>query len=197
MVLRSKILGVNLVKFFGFLVFGFLIGNLIGLSGTQLLEAVLAALFAFAGGSAIAFFTKLDDIQQKGTSQLVLYLTGGCLLGLYFGIAVEQNQLLGQKVTKSERALEILETAITNKSKGEPGEDYAELVKMFTTMSAEIDRNSGYLRSEELPAVLTTYKLFEDDVISGETAFCRLYLIRNNRPIPPSNTDCIIPELGR
>jgi len=183
------------MKFFGFLVFGFLIGNLIGLSGTQLLEAVLAALFAFAGGSAIAFFTKLDDQQQIGTSQLVLYLTSGCLLGLYFGIAVEQNQWLGQKVSKSERALEILEMAIVKKSTAESDEDYTELIKMFTSMSTEIDKNSGYLRADEQDIVSTTYKLFEDKIITEETAFCRLYLIRNNKPIPPPNTKCIIQEL--
>lgn len=77
-----------------FLFLGFLVGNLAGITAESVTSSLLALLFAFGGGSAIAFVHKLDSAKRKLASQAVVVLSIGCLVGTYLGIYVTERQLL-------------------------------------------------------------------------------------------------------
>ena len=86
-----------------FIALGFLIGNLVGLTATSVTGAVLGLLFAFGGGSAIAFIRKLDNTERVLASKAILALSFSCLLGLYTGIFVCEYQLLTPEEVASKR----------------------------------------------------------------------------------------------
>lgn len=73
---------------------GLLIGSLAGLTVSPVVVTLIAALFTFVGGSAAAFFGKLDVIQLRLASIGVLSLSVFMLLGLVGGIFVKANRLL-------------------------------------------------------------------------------------------------------
>ncbi len=78
-----------------FVCLGFLIGNLVGLSAESTLSVLVPLLFAFAGGSAIAFLHKLSTPSEQRTAGIaVIGLSLSCLLGVYVGIVVSEYQLL-------------------------------------------------------------------------------------------------------
>ena len=84
----------------GFLFMGLLVGNLVGMSATSVTTSILGLLFAFAGGTAVAFLQKLSAEQIKIAGKAILVLSLSCLVGLYAGILVTEHQLL----TPPERA---------------------------------------------------------------------------------------------
>ena len=77
-----------------FLMLGFLIGNLVGLSAESVLATLMPLLFAFGGGSAIGFLHKVDEASKQVAFQAILTLSIGCLAGTYMGIAVSEHQLM-------------------------------------------------------------------------------------------------------
>lgn len=95
---------------FAFIALGFLVGNLIGLTAESVTSAVLGLLFAFGGGSAIAFIRKLDPTERVLASKATLALSLSVLVGVYAGIVVSEYQLLtpdrqlaSKRVSVSER----------------------------------------------------------------------------------------------
>ncbi|MCP3981410.1 MAG: NAD(P)(+) transhydrogenase (Re/Si-specific) subunit beta [bacterium] len=77
-----------------FLLLGFLIGNIIGLTAASVTTSLIALLFAFGGGSAVAFMKQLEAGERRAAGKAVAALSISCLLGLYFGIYVTEAQLL-------------------------------------------------------------------------------------------------------
>jgi hypothetical protein len=73
---------------------GLLVGILTGLTAANVTSSLLALLFAFAGGSAVAFLNKLDAAKLVLASQCVTALSLACLLGVFSGVIVAERQLL-------------------------------------------------------------------------------------------------------
>ncbi len=80
--------------FLGFCSLGFLIGHLVGFSASEISSSVAGLLFAFGGGSAIAFVQKLDAGQQKNVHKAIGSLAVSCLIGVYASIAISEYRLL-------------------------------------------------------------------------------------------------------
>jgi hypothetical protein len=79
---------------FGFLALGLLIGNLIGLTAESVVISVLGLLFAFGGGSIIAFIGKLSPEDRQLAGKAILALSFACLVGVYSGIGISEWQIL-------------------------------------------------------------------------------------------------------
>lgn len=77
-----------------FLFLGFLIGNLVGLTAASVTGSLIALLFAFGGGSAIAFVHRLNASSRKLASYAIVALSFGCLIGIYLSVFVTEHQLL-------------------------------------------------------------------------------------------------------
>jgi len=83
-----------------FLTLGFLIGTLVGMTSASVVSSLIPLLFAFGGGSAVAFLRKLDREAQRRASIAILYLSIGCIIGVYSGIIITENQFLSPKTIK-------------------------------------------------------------------------------------------------
>ena len=79
---------------FGFLALGFLIGNLTGLTSESVVISVLGLLFAFGGGSIIAFIGKLNLEDRQLAGKAILAFSVACLVGVYSGIGICEWQIL-------------------------------------------------------------------------------------------------------
>jgi hypothetical protein len=84
---------------FGFGALGFLIGNLVGLSSTPIVKSVVGLLFAFGGGSIIAFIKGIDAHDRKIAGASILALSLACTFGVYSGILVKTYHLLSPRST--------------------------------------------------------------------------------------------------
>jgi hypothetical protein len=84
-----------------FVCLGFLIGNLVGLSAQSTVAIILPLLFAFGGGSAIAFLPKLDAKDREQAAAAVMAMSLSCLVGVYSGILVSEYQILSPKNSPS------------------------------------------------------------------------------------------------
>lgn len=80
--------------FLAFACLGFLVGNLIGLSAESTLGVVMPLLFAFGGGSALAFLHQISEANRRTAAKAVVSLTLACLVGTYAGIVVSERQWL-------------------------------------------------------------------------------------------------------
>jgi hypothetical protein len=87
---------------FAFVCLGFLIGNLVGLSTDGVTRALLPLLFAFGGGSAVAFMQKVQPDDRRRAAAAIVALSLSCLVGVYSGIVVAEYQWLSPD---SEKAL--------------------------------------------------------------------------------------------
>lgn len=83
-----------------FIALGFLIGNLVGMTSASVVSALIPLLFAFGGGSAVAFLQKLDNLAQRRASIAIVCLSIACLGGTYAGIVVTEYQLLSPQTNK-------------------------------------------------------------------------------------------------
>lgn len=90
-----------------FIALGFLIGNLIGLTAESVTSSVLALLFAFGGGSAIAFIQKLNIQERVLASKAILALAISCLIGVYAGIYIAENQIFTPDEGRVEKRISI------------------------------------------------------------------------------------------
>lgn len=131
-----------------FLALGFLIGNLAGLTSESITNTLMGLLFAFAGGSAITFMHKLDEIARANASKAIFSLALACLLGIYSGIFISEHQLLSpheQKVAGRaniesrkylrENLFPLAQTIDQKKANGHltPEEAYEQLYKLIKT----------------------------------------------------------------
>lgn len=92
-----------------FLMLGFLIGNLAGLSAEGIVRDLLPLLFAFGGGSAVGLMNKLDERAKRTAYQAIFALSLSCLLGAYTGILVSEYQILtpeSRRETRRELSIE-------------------------------------------------------------------------------------------
>ena len=80
--------------FLAFVSLGFLVGSLIGMSAESTVTVVLPLLFAFGGGSAVAFLHKLSDRDARRAAMAVVALSLSCLVGVLGGVVVTERQLL-------------------------------------------------------------------------------------------------------
>jgi len=78
---------------FAFSCFGFLIGNLVGLTAESVVMGLLPLLFAFGGGSAIALMGKLSEAGQVNAYIAIGCLSLSCLFGAYTGIYLTEHQV--------------------------------------------------------------------------------------------------------
>ncbi len=86
---------------------GYLIGNLVGLTAASVTGTLIGLLFAFSGGSAIAFMHKIDANARIQASKAILALTLACLVGVYTRIYVSDNQLLTRDAKKVGKRISI------------------------------------------------------------------------------------------
>lgn len=94
-----------------FLMLGFLIGNLVGLTAQSVVTALLPLLLAFGGGSAVGFLKKLGPDERTSASKAVVALSLSCLIGTYCGILVSEHQwLTPQEVRQARLTQSIAET---------------------------------------------------------------------------------------
>ncbi len=84
---------VTRVIVFAFISFGFLLGNLIGLTAESIVKSLIPLLFAFVGGSAITFIGKLKEVEQFKASVAMGCFSLSCLLGVYTSLLIVENQL--------------------------------------------------------------------------------------------------------
>jgi hypothetical protein len=87
---------------------GMLIGSLLALSAQSLSKSVIAAMFAFFGGSLLAFLQKLSIIDQIKASGGLGAIALGTIFGVYSGLYVNEHQLLTpqeQRVSYNNRVL--------------------------------------------------------------------------------------------
>ncbi len=77
-----------------FLLLGLLIGLLIGMSANGAVAIVIPLLFTFAGGSAIAYFSRQSAEVIRQANRSITALSLGCLVGVFSGIIITENQLL-------------------------------------------------------------------------------------------------------
>ena len=78
-----------------FLILGFLVGNVTGLSASPIATALVPALFALAGGSVLAFLKDLSVDDRKVAGRAIIGFSAGCLAGIYLAIFITSRQLLG------------------------------------------------------------------------------------------------------
>jgi hypothetical protein len=78
----------------GFLCLGLLIGTLVGLTATSVVVSVLGLLFAFAGGSVLAFLHKIGAADRVAAGQALMTFSLACLVGLYAAIYVSEHRIL-------------------------------------------------------------------------------------------------------
>lgn len=86
---------------------GFLIGNLVGLTAESTVTALIGLLFALIGGSAISFMHKLSDREKLIASKAISGLSIACLIGVYTGIFVSDNQVLTRKENQSSTRVSV------------------------------------------------------------------------------------------
>jgi hypothetical protein len=79
---------------FAFISLGFLVGHLAGFSADGVTKSLLPLLFAFVGGSAVAFMQKLQQSDRNRAAIAIIALSLSCLVGLYSGIVVSEYQWL-------------------------------------------------------------------------------------------------------
>ena len=73
---------------------GLLVGTLLAFSAQSMVQAVVAATFAFFGGSVVAVLGNKTRAEQHAVALGTLGLSFGTLLGVYSGIFVNEHQLL-------------------------------------------------------------------------------------------------------
>lgn len=80
-----------------FFLFGFYVGTLCGLSASPITLTLMPLLFAFGGGSVVAFFSKMNDVQRKSAIVAIGAVSLGALIGTYSSIVVSSHELLGKR----------------------------------------------------------------------------------------------------
>lgn len=93
-----------------FLMLGFLIGNLVGMSAESMVATLMPLLFAFGGGSAIGLLHKVDEKSRSVAFTAILTLSVGCLAGTYLGVAVSEFQLLSPTSDGAEERAAIVDS---------------------------------------------------------------------------------------
>jgi ABC-type enterochelin transport system permease subunit len=86
---------------------GLLVGTLLAFSAQSLVQAVVAAIFAFFGGSVLAVIGNKTRAEQQAVALGTLGISLGALVGVYSGIYVNEHELLsppGQKTSKASSA---------------------------------------------------------------------------------------------
>ena len=73
---------------------GLLVGNIVGLTSASISNTVLAAIFAFIGGSVVTFQSKLTNEQIRFALHAITAFSIFTLFGIYIGILVKEYQLL-------------------------------------------------------------------------------------------------------
>jgi len=158
-----------------FSVFGLSIGFLVGLSGSAAVEAVAAATFTLVGGSVVVFLTRLDDIDRRAASGIVLAACSFILVGLVLGIVTDQQEWLGQKQRLSSLEAVVAE-AVSNElaARRERG-DEVDLSDLAALLKVTGNSDSlPYLNSETTSTVNTIFQQHSTGFITKQEAFDRL-----------------------
>jgi hypothetical protein len=146
---------------------GFLIGNLVGLSAESALSVVVPLLFAFGGGSAVAFLHKLELSDRRLAAAAVVALSLSCLIGAYTGILVSEHQAL----SPSKRALDN-RTGASSARTTEPN-------KMILSRSDLDNRTSivdrKYLRSTDIGEIQLIDQRYKVGEITAQQAYEEIY----------------------
>ncbi len=100
-----------------FLFLGLLIGILTGMTAESVTSTLMALLFTFGGGSAIAFVHKLDNKGRKLASQAIVVLSISCLIGIFAGVYITERQLLTPEDYRSSPEISSVEARKLLRSK--------------------------------------------------------------------------------
>jgi hypothetical protein len=82
----------------GFAALGFLIGNLLGLSASPVVQSTISLLFALLGGSIVVFLHKLSPADRRVAGQLITSLAMATLVGTFVGIVISERRLLSPTI---------------------------------------------------------------------------------------------------
>jgi hypothetical protein len=134
---------------------GFLIGNLVGLTAHSVVTAVLSLIFAFAGGSIIAFLGKVAPDDRKLAGQAICALSFACVVGLYGGITVSEWHVLSPKIFRPAASMPAV-------SKAPP-----------TNVPASLANK--YLDSNAVSAIDSIDLLYRRKLITAGEAYEKLY----------------------
>ena len=121
---------------------GLLVGTLLAFSSQSVVQAVVAALFAFFGGSILAVLGNKTRAEQQAVALGTLVLSVGALVGVYSGILVNEHQLLTPANLRVAKATVVGVAASTPKK-------YIRAISL--QMVTEIDQKlrTGFLTPEQ------------------------------------------------
>jgi hypothetical protein len=88
----------------GFGTFGFVVGLLTGLTQSEIVQPLIAALFALIGGSLVAFIHKLNSLQQRRAGIALTLVAIGLTVGVLSGIVIREHRLLGGTAVAAQEA---------------------------------------------------------------------------------------------
>ena len=138
---------------FAFSCLGALVGTLLAFSSQSLVQAVVAAVFAFFGGTVLAVIGNKTRAEQQAVAVGTLGISLGALIGVYSGIYVNEHELLSPPGQKT-----LVSTGLTT-----PDKVYRKYLRENSLRAAaEIDqkRRTGVLTAEK--AYEHLYKLLEE-----------------------------------
>jgi hypothetical protein len=82
------------VMFLSFAALGLLIGSIAGLTSAAITTSLLSALFAFVGGSVLAFLPKFNNEDRRVASSAIAGLSMAATIGLYGSLYVREHRVL-------------------------------------------------------------------------------------------------------
>ena len=92
------------LMFLSYAALGLLIGSIAGLTSAAITTSLLAALFAFVGGSALAFLPKLNDQDRRLASSALAGLSLAATMSLYFSLYLREHAILSPTSRQAEMA---------------------------------------------------------------------------------------------
>jgi zinc transporter ZupT len=172
---------------FAFLAMGMLIGTLLAFSAQSLSKSVIAAMFAFFGGSLLAFLQKLSIIDQIKASGGLGAIALGTILGVYSGLYVNEHQLLTpqeQRVSNSNRVMskesQVPASGVSSGKDAAPHEVVSTTVKDESSEAARTTRPRSTATRSKTEPLAPPEKYLRANVISKVDAIDQQY--RNGLP---------------
>ena len=177
-----------------FSMLGFFVGNMVGLTGESIVQGSVAILFAFAGGSAIAYMKNFSEKDRIAVGKIIFSLSLFSLFGVYVGILMTEHRVFGEPQSSFNRISAIVEKSIEDNlttAEKVKRSDLIDLFRILVEIGEKSDKgilNYKYLRGANSTEVNAIEKQLRNKQITYEEAYLELkkILLRN---IPPKIND--------
>lgn len=126
---------------------GLLVGMLVGLSGGDIAKALLAGIFAFSGGSAIALTSKVDAAARQWAASATMAISLFAIIGLIGGILATQHRVFGgerEAATLDGLITEVVAEELERRKAAGRSIEISELVALLGAQR-EMDVNPFYI----------------------------------------------------